>query len=114
RFSSSKDNPGYKRDGGFERGPRSEERKFPSERDTPRFKKEEGFRGDRQRFSEEAPRESRGSFKTFARKKDEPFEYGKSAKPQQRPDYSEENLARNIPEKQRKKLISAEKKPADQ
>lgn len=58
-------------------------------------------------------REDAGDF-TTDRQKAGSFEYGRGAKPQRRPDYSEENLVRNIPEKQRKKIISSEKKPSDQ
>ena len=54
------------------------------------------------------------ALRNAGRKKGDPFEYGKGAKPQRRPDYSEENLARSIPEKQRKKIITADKKSTDQ
>ncbi|WP_367915765.1 pseudouridine synthase [Leadbetterella sp. DM7] len=46
-------------------------------------------------------------------KKKDSFEYGKNVKPQRRPDYSEENLVKSLPEKQRKKMVSTEKKPTD-
>ncbi|MBX2952694.1 MAG: pseudouridine synthase [Leadbetterella sp.] len=131
-FSGRDESPRYKKDGDF----RPDRRKFTEgdsredrgsfrsfNRDTERdsFRKYDNPERGRKPFSsgDELPGK-----RTFGRrndtdgparrKKDEPFEYGKGAKPQRRPDYSEENLIKNIPEKQRKKIESTGKKSDDQ
>ena len=78
------------------------------ENDRRPFRREDDRDTERPKFGSE-----RATFKTFGRKKDEPFAYGQGAKPQPRPDYSPENLIRNLPEKQKKKFESAEKKPSE-
>ncbi|ADQ19017.1 RNA-binding S4 domain protein [Leadbetterella byssophila DSM 17132] len=88
----------------FDRNAESGERRF----DKPRFDRntESGERsfgktsGRDNAFQEEGSSNKR----QFGRKKGEPFEYGKNLKPQKRPDYSEENLIKNLPEKQKKKV----------
>ncbi len=135
KFSSQNDgdrSAPFKKEEGFY----PERRKFSEERgsftpasrrnsqDTERepFKKYRPERTDRKSFSAGSDLPAKRKFSrreeadefTAGRKKGDAFEYGKSAKPQRRPDYSEENLVRNIPEKQRKKIISSEKKPSDQ
>jgi 23S rRNA pseudouridine2605 synthase len=101
---------------GFDRNSESGERRFDKPRfdrnsesgerriDKPRF--DRNSESGERRFSRDNSFQDEGSSnkRQFGRKKGEPFEYGKNLKPQKRPDYSEENLIKNLPEKQKKKV----------
>jgi 23S rRNA pseudouridine2605 synthase len=108
---------GEKRSFGGDRDDRrsfgGEKRSFGGDRDDRR-----SFGGEKRSFGEDR-RPSRGSDayedrpgkRSFGRKKGDTFEYGQNLKPQKRPDYSEENLFKAIPERQKKKIEV--KKPVD-
>ena len=135
RFSSSKDTPRFPGGRDSERNSGNDRRRFSSQREADqeygRDRSSFGFRRnsednsfrkyDRESFRSSSPEEpGKRKFGRRAdddsaagRKKGDSFEYGKGAKPQRRPDYSEENLIRNIPEKQQKKLALTEKKATD-